>query len=75
MTRLTHVTAVPAARGLPEEGFDLKDHLTQLEQQYIREALDRAEGTVAGAARLLGMQRTTLVEKLKKYRLGALDVA
>ena len=75
VTRLTHVTAVPAARGLPEEGFDLKDHLTQLEQQYIREALDRAEGTVAGAARLLGMQRTTLVEKLKKYRLGALDVA
>jgi sigma-54 specific flagellar transcriptional regulator A len=60
---------------LPDGGFDLKDHLTQLEQRYIREALARADGTVAGAARLLGMQRTTLVEKLKKYRLAAADVA
>jgi sigma-54 dependent transcriptional regulator, flagellar regulatory protein len=64
----------PAAAALPEEGFDLKDHLTQLEQRFIREALARADGTIAGAARLLGMQRTTLVEKLKKYRLAA-DVA
>jgi PAS domain S-box-containing protein len=60
---------------LPDGGFDLKDHLTQLEQRYIREALARADGTVAGAARLLGMQRTTLVEKLKKYRLADADVA
>ncbi|MBS0373524.1 MAG: sigma-54-dependent Fis family transcriptional regulator [Proteobacteria bacterium] len=61
---------------LPDQGFDLRDHLTQLEQRYIREALVRADGTIAGAARLLGMQRTTLVEKLKKYRLAATaDVA
>ncbi|MCZ8129742.1 MAG: sigma-54 dependent transcriptional regulator [Steroidobacteraceae bacterium] len=60
---------------LPDHGFDLKDHLTQLERRYIREALARADGTVAGAARLLGMQRTTLVEKLRKYRLAAADVA
>ena len=60
---------------LPHDGFDLKDHLTQLEQRYIREALARADGAVAGAARLLGMQRTTLVEKLKKYRLATADVA
>ena len=60
---------------LPEEGFDLKEHLTQLEQRFIREALARAGGTIAGAARLLGMQRTTLVEKLKKYRLAVADVA
>jgi sigma-54 specific flagellar transcriptional regulator A len=61
--------------GLPGDGFDLRDHLAQLEQRYIREALARADGTVAGAARLLGMQRTTLVEKLKKYRLDEADVA
>lgn len=59
---------------LPADGFDLKDHLVRLEQRYIREALQRADGTIAGAARLLGMQRTTLVEKLRKYRLTA-DVA
>jgi sigma-54 dependent transcriptional regulator, flagellar regulatory protein len=65
----------PAAAALPDEGFDLKDHLTQLEQRFIREALARADGTIAGAARLLGMQRTTLVEKLKKYRLATAVVA
>jgi sigma-54 specific flagellar transcriptional regulator A len=65
--------AIPAE--LPDEGFDLRDHLSLLEQRYIREALARADGTVAGAARLLGMQRTTLVEKLKKYRLATVDVA
>ncbi len=68
--------AAPAATsGLPDEGIDLRDHLTQIEQRYIREALARADGTVAGAARLLGMQRTPLVAKLKKYRLAAADVA
>ena len=30
-----------------------------------------ADGTVAGAARLLNIRRTTLVEKLRKYHLSA----
>jgi transcriptional regulator of acetoin/glycerol metabolism len=33
--------------------------------------LAKADGTVAEAARLLSMRRTTLVEKLRKYRLCA----
>ena len=33
--------------------------------------LEEADGTVAEAARLLRMRRTTLVEKLRKYRLSA----
>jgi len=57
--------------GLPSDGLDLKDHLAQLEVNMIREAMQRAGGTVAEAARLLRMQRTTLVEKLRKYRLDA----
>ncbi len=74
--RAVSVARLPSpAAGLPDEGIDLKDHLNRLEQRYIREALARADGTIAGAARLLGMQRTTLVEKLKKYRLAAADVA
>jgi transcriptional regulator of acetoin/glycerol metabolism len=32
-----------------------------------------AGGTVAQAARLLGLRRTTLVEKLRKYSLAASD--
>jgi sigma-54 specific flagellar transcriptional regulator A len=35
----------------------------------IRQALDVTGGVVAHAAKLLRMQRTTLVEKLRKYGL------
>jgi sigma-54 specific flagellar transcriptional regulator A len=56
---------------LPRGGMDLKDHLSAIEIGLIRKALEEADGTVAEAARLLGMRRTTLVEKLRKYRLSA----
>ncbi len=56
---------------LPRGGMDLKDHLSAIEIGLIRKALAEADGTVAEAARLLRMRRTTLVEKLRKYRLSA----
>ncbi len=56
---------------LPRGGIDLKDHLCAIEIGLIRKALEEADGTVAGAARLLKIRRTTLVEKLRKYRLSA----
>ncbi len=54
---------------LPEGGVDLKDHLADIEVGLIRQALDVTDGVVARAAKLLHMQRTTLVEKLRKYGL------
>jgi sigma-54 specific flagellar transcriptional regulator A len=56
---------------LPHGGIDLKDHLSSIEIGLIRRALEEADGTVAEAARLLKIRRTTLVEKLRKYRLSA----
>ncbi len=56
---------------LPEGGVDLKDHLADIEVGLIRQALDVTDGVVARAAKLLRMQRTTLVEKLRKYGLQA----
>jgi sigma-54 specific flagellar transcriptional regulator A len=56
---------------LKSGGIDLKDHLSAIEIGLIRKALEEADGTVAGAARLLKIRRTTLVEKLRKYRLSA----
>ena len=56
---------------LPEHGVDLKSHLASIEKALICGALEQARGTVAQAARLLGLQRTTLVEKLRKYELQA----
>ncbi len=61
--------AVNDATLLPEGGIDLKDHLADIEVGLIRQALDATGGVVAHAAKLLRMQRTTLVEKLRKYGL------
>ncbi|MBI2380950.1 MAG: sigma-54-dependent Fis family transcriptional regulator [Gammaproteobacteria bacterium] len=54
---------------LPKGGLDLKEHIASLEISYINQALDEAQGVVARAAERLGMRRTTLVEKMKKYGL------
>ncbi|MGH1538259.1 MAG: helix-turn-helix domain-containing protein, partial [Gammaproteobacteria bacterium] len=57
--------------GLPlltKDGVDLKAHIASVEQFYIKQALDLANGVVAQAAKLLGLRRTTLVEKLKKHQ-------
>ena len=54
---------------LPRGGIDLKEHLSHLELTFIKQALDDAGGVVAHAAKRLGMRRTTLVEKLRKYGL------
>jgi sigma-54 specific flagellar transcriptional regulator A len=59
---------------LPHE-FDLRNYLESLEQRLIVRAMRAADGTVAQAARLLGLRRTTLVEKLRKYSLAGSDTA
>jgi sigma-54 specific flagellar transcriptional regulator A len=52
-------------------GLDLMDHISGIEVAMIRQALRETNGEVAGAARLLRMRRTTLVEKLRKYHLNS----
>jgi sigma-54 dependent transcriptional regulator, flagellar regulatory protein len=54
---------------LPAEGLDLRDHLFSIERGLIQQALSRSGGTVAHAARLLKLRRTTLVEKLRKFQM------
>jgi sigma-54 specific flagellar transcriptional regulator A len=60
-----------SAAFLPSGGLDLREHLGSIEKQLIRSALEQTDGTVAHAARLLKLRRTTLVEKLRKYELQA----
>ena len=57
---------------LPREGLDLREHLQTIERALVQQALARANGVVAQAARLLNLRRTTLVERLRK--LGLADV-
>ncbi len=49
-------------------GADLKAHLRAVEKDLIQQAMESSRGVTAKAARLLGMQRTTLVEKLSRYQ-------
>jgi len=59
---------IAAATGVVN-GVSLKQHLQDVEKDLITQAMCHADGVVAAAARLLHMQRTTLVEKLGKYNL------
>ncbi|GGE70381.1 hypothetical protein GCM10011520_08860 [Shewanella carassii] len=55
---------------LPPEGVNLKDLLAELEIDMIRQALDQQDNVVARAAEMLGIRRTTLVEKMRKYGMS-----
>ena len=62
-----------AAPKLSAEGVNLKDMVADMETGMIRQALEKSGGVVAKAAELLGLRRTTLVEKMKKYGISAQD--
>ena len=51
---------------LPASGINLDE----LEQEMIRQALDRTHGNRSRAARLLGLSRDTLLYRIKKYALA-----
>lgn len=54
---------------LERDNFDLKQHIAEIEINLINEALDKSHGIVAAAARILGVRRTTLIEKMKRYQI------
>ena len=56
----------PTLGVLAQHGLNLKDFLDTVESRLIDEALAKAEGVKNQAAELLGIKRTTLIEKLKK---------
>jgi len=59
---------------LPQKDFNLKAYLMDMELHFIRQALSISHGKVAHAAVQLGIQRTTLVEKIKKYGIDKSQV-
>ena len=67
----THVVDLEnATLDLPESGVDLRIFLTQLEERLIAQALERTGGNKNRAAELLGLNRTTLVEKLRRRNVA-----
>ena len=60
----------PVTEAMQLTEANLKDQLQMVEQDLIGQAMQASDGVVAKAARLLSMQRTTLVEKIGKYNIA-----
>jgi two-component system response regulator HydG len=68
-----HANSAAAAPGaeFPPSGLDLTLVVEGLEERLVREALERARGVKAEAARLLGLKPSALYYKLEKYGIEA----
>lgn len=79
-TRLPAATVVPLRpygesdmdpRALLGTGMcDMRALVAKLEQSLIHAALEQSGDIVADAARVLGLQRTSLIEKMRKYQIS-----
>jgi DNA-binding NtrC family response regulator len=56
-------------------GIDLKAELTRLEHAYITAALHASGGAIAASAKRLGLQRTTLIEKMRRLHISTSNLA
>lgn len=54
---------------LPDEGIDLNSLIDKIERDLILQAIQKTKGVKSKAASLLGLNRTTLIEKMKKKGL------
>jgi two-component system response regulator PilR (NtrC family) len=52
---------------LPSEGLNLRNMIAQIEYSLIQQAVERTKGNKNQASKLLGLNRTTLIEKMKKF--------
>ncbi|RJR30511.1 MAG: sigma-54-dependent Fis family transcriptional regulator [Desulfobacteraceae bacterium] len=60
------ISEQPIKAVIPDEGISLSNAINEYERQLIITALEKAEWVKNRAAKLLNMNRTTLVEKIKK---------
>ena len=65
------VASPPGAEPVPQGGLTLKDQLDTFERSLIAQALSGASGNQSEAARRLGMSRSALLDRLKKYGLSS----
>ena len=59
----------PRLEDLSSRGQGLKEFMDVIEERLLREALENSGGVKNQAAELLGIKRTTLIEKLKKRNI------
>lgn len=61
--------ALPTLNDMKNNNMNLKEFLDMIEDNIINEALEQVEGVKNQAAEILGIKRTTLIEKLKKRNI------
>nr|WP_231116977.1 sigma-54 dependent transcriptional regulator [Pseudodesulfovibrio alkaliphilus] len=59
----------PTLKDMEDKGLKLKDFIETIEGRLLEEALDQCDGVKNKAAEMVGIKRTTLIEKLKKRDL------
>ena len=69
--RLLEVGTAPIERfeELPGQGFFLNEVLADFEKRLILQALEQTDWVKNRAAKLLNVNRTTLIEKMKRFKL------
>jgi DNA-binding NtrC family response regulator len=70
LLRSAEAAPISGVRSLPEEGIDLRAAVEEFESDLIRQALAKTGGNKNKAAQLLRLNRTTLVEMVKRKRLN-----
>ncbi len=54
---------------IPEGGINFEDVLSSVERELLRQSLQMAKNNQSHAAELLGLKRTTFLDKLRKHKL------
>ena len=67
--RVLSITAAEAPAQMDLTEASLKDRVSEFERQLIEKALSDANGNISEAARLLGVKRTTLIEKMSRLSI------
>ena len=70
LARVLGITAAEAPARIELNEASLKDRVSDFERQLIEKALVDADGNISGAARLLGVKRTTLIEKMGRLNIA-----
>ncbi|HET57309.1 MAG TPA: sigma-54-dependent Fis family transcriptional regulator [Deltaproteobacteria bacterium] len=61
--------STPPSIHIPDEGLNITSLIDQFERDLLLKALRKSGGVKNKAAKLLNLNRTTYVEKLKRYRI------
>jgi len=64
-------TMAAATEAPPDGGLTLKEQVDAFERSLVTQALSKAGGNQSEAARRLGISRSALIDRLRKYGLGS----